>query len=148
LSWDEQWNILNFQRNDSVAATTATNFTITGLTAMLLIALLLKPFKEEMAIEDSNVVRVTTLINDTYLATGFINEIHYDNAGSDIDEEGEIAGLAGTDLTGMENHTTVMNLGQVTLNRKLLSNYSQSVNSLRNSISTAGLGNGYTLTEL
>jgi hypothetical protein len=86
LSWDEQWNILNFQRNDSVAATTATNFTITGLTAMLLIALLLKPFKEEMAIEDSNVVRVTTLNNDTYLATGFINEIHYDNAGSDIDE--------------------------------------------------------------
>ncbi|WP_340678245.1 ExeM/NucH family extracellular endonuclease, partial [Paraglaciecola sp.] len=31
----------------------------------------------------------------------FINEIHYDNAGSDVDEAIEIAGLAGTDLTGM-----------------------------------------------
>lgn len=31
----------------------------------------------------------------------FINEIHYDNAGADSDEGVEIAGLAGTDLSGM-----------------------------------------------
>ena len=30
----------------------------------------------------------------------FINELHYDNAGSDIDEGIEIAGIAGTDLAG------------------------------------------------
>lgn len=32
--------------------------------------------------------------------TVFINEIHYDNAGGDVDEFVEIAGPAGTDLTG------------------------------------------------
>jgi hypothetical protein len=30
----------------------------------------------------------------------FINEIHYDNAGTDVGEGVEIAGTAGTDLTG------------------------------------------------
>ena len=30
----------------------------------------------------------------------FINEIHYDNASTDVDEAIEIAGAAGTDLTG------------------------------------------------
>ena len=32
--------------------------------------------------------------------TVFINELHYDNAGSDVDEGIEVAGPAGTDLTG------------------------------------------------
>ena len=32
--------------------------------------------------------------------TVFINEIHYDNDGADISEGVEIAGPAGTDLTG------------------------------------------------
>ncbi|WP_104735394.1 T9SS type A sorting domain-containing protein [Hanstruepera ponticola] len=32
--------------------------------------------------------------------TVFINELHYDNAGGDVDEAVEIAGPAGTDLTG------------------------------------------------
>jgi len=32
--------------------------------------------------------------------TVFINEIHYDNAGADLNEGIEIAGPAGTDLTG------------------------------------------------
>ena len=31
----------------------------------------------------------------------FINEIHYDNSGSDVGEAVEVAGLAGTDLAGM-----------------------------------------------
>jgi hypothetical protein len=30
----------------------------------------------------------------------FINEIHYDNTGTDVGEGVEIAGTAGTDLTG------------------------------------------------
>ncbi|EMR02252.1 DUF5689 domain-containing protein [Cesiribacter andamanensis] len=34
--------------------------------------------------------------------TVFINEIHYDNAGTDIDEAIEIAAVAGTDLTGWQ----------------------------------------------
>ena len=35
-----------------------------------------------------------------YTQTIFINEIHYDNDGADLDEGVEIAGPAGTDLTG------------------------------------------------
>ncbi|MBP6397108.1 MAG: hypothetical protein KA340_04465 [Saprospiraceae bacterium] len=30
----------------------------------------------------------------------FVNEIHYDNTGGDVDESIEVAGLSGTDLTG------------------------------------------------
>lgn len=36
----------------------------------------------------------------TALAAPFINEIHYDNNGTDIGEAIELAGLAGTDLSG------------------------------------------------
>ena len=32
--------------------------------------------------------------------TIFVNELHYDNSGGDVDEGVEIAGPAGTDLTG------------------------------------------------
>ena len=46
----------------------------------------------------------TILNDDASSATGsqivFINEIHYDNTGADIAEGIEVAGLAGTDLTG------------------------------------------------
>ncbi len=38
--------------------------------------------------------------NDDPLPIVFINEIHYDNAGTDVNEGVEIAGVAGTDLTG------------------------------------------------
>lgn len=37
-----------------------------------------------------------------YAAEAFINEIHYDNAGSDEGEAIEIAGVAGTDLSGWQ----------------------------------------------
>jgi hypothetical protein len=37
---------------------------------------------------------------DNPTTTIFINEIHYDNTGTDAGEAIEIAGLAGTDLTG------------------------------------------------
>ena len=46
-----------------------------------------------------------TIVNDDGGASGsdaivFINEIHYDNTSSDVGEGIEVAGLAGTDLTG------------------------------------------------
>ena len=38
----------------------------------------------------------------TFIApTPFINELHYDNSGSDVGEAVEVAGLAGTDLAGL-----------------------------------------------
>ena len=42
-------------------------------------------------------------VNETPTSSGlvFINEIHYDNAGADINEGVEVAGVAGTNLTGM-----------------------------------------------
>lgn len=47
---------------------------------------------------------VGTILNDDFPPQGpaevFINEIHYDNSGADIGEGVEIAGPAGTDLTG------------------------------------------------
>lgn len=39
-------------------------------------------------------------IQDGFTQSVFINEIHYDNAGTDVEEAIEIAGVAGTDLTG------------------------------------------------
>lgn len=39
-------------------------------------------------------------IQDGFTQSVFINEIHYDNAGADVEEAIEIAGVAGTDLTG------------------------------------------------
>ncbi|MEM6495195.1 MAG: lamin tail domain-containing protein [Pseudomonadota bacterium] len=45
-----------------------------------------------------------TILNDDFAPQGpaeiFINEIHYDNSGADVGEGVEIAGPAGTDLTG------------------------------------------------
>ena len=37
---------------------------------------------------------------DPISGTLFINEIHYDNTGSDVNEGVEVAGTAGLDLTG------------------------------------------------
>ncbi|WP_457610065.1 T9SS type A sorting domain-containing protein [Lutibacter sp.] len=39
-----------------------------------------------------------------YTQTIFINEIHYDNTGADVDEGVEIAGPSGTDLSGYKVH--------------------------------------------
>lgn len=43
---------------------------------------------------------VSITVADVDEATAFLNEIHYDNAGADAGEFIEIAGVAGTDLTG------------------------------------------------
>ncbi|CAE7469399.1 unnamed protein product [Symbiodinium sp. CCMP2592] len=44
----------------------------------------------------------TAVVCTTCSAHVWINEFHYDNAGSDVDEFVELAGLAGTDLTGWQ----------------------------------------------
>ncbi|MGB5490556.1 MAG: hypothetical protein WBM76_06990, partial [Woeseiaceae bacterium] len=56
---------------------------------------------------DHSLARFATALCFTFLTTHsafaqsvFINEIHYDNAGTDVGEAIEIAGPAGTDLTG------------------------------------------------
>ncbi len=52
----------------------------------------------------TDAVATGTIINDDIAPTGpanvFINEIHYDNAGTDVGELLEVAGVAGTDLNG------------------------------------------------
>ncbi|WP_375401989.1 Calx-beta domain-containing protein [uncultured Sphingomonas sp.] len=53
----------------------------------------------------ADAVATGTIANDdatppTAPANVFINEIHYDNAGTDVGEAIEVAGVAGTDLTG------------------------------------------------
>ena len=39
-------------------------------------------------------------LSNVAMADVFINEIHYDNSGGDVDEAIEVAGDAGTDLSG------------------------------------------------
>jgi predicted extracellular nuclease/endonuclease I len=43
-----------------------------------------------------------SMVQTSFAADVFINEIHYDNAGSDIGEAVEVAGLAGVDLSGWQ----------------------------------------------
>lgn len=106
LSWTAGTSNASFEiYNGStlLAATTATNITLNGLTpnttyAITVIAL----DANDNTSTASNVVSITTLNNTIPTPAGavFINEIHYDNAGTDLEEGIEIAGLAGTDLTG------------------------------------------------
>lgn len=42
----------------------------------------------------------TTTLSDPAVSEVFINELHYDNASTDLNEGVEVAGTAGTDLTG------------------------------------------------
>ncbi len=46
------------------------------------------------------IITATFMLPSASMAAPFINEIHYDNAGGDIGEAIEIAGNAGTDLSG------------------------------------------------
>ena len=61
-------------------------------------------FNANMGTQIGDGVATGTILNDdvapTPLANVFINEINYDPAGTDADETIEIAGLAGTDLSG------------------------------------------------
>jgi endonuclease I/fibronectin type 3 domain-containing protein len=49
---------------------------------------------------DSNSIAIATGSSGGGIATAWINEFHYDNSGTDRNEFVEIAGIAGTDLTG------------------------------------------------
>ena len=48
----------------------------------------------------SAAISLTLLLSQSAMAQVFINEIHYDNTGTDTGEAIEVAGPAGTDLTG------------------------------------------------
>ncbi|MGO4820742.1 MULTISPECIES: endonuclease [unclassified Flavobacterium] len=107
LSWEAATAAVSYEiYNGTTLATTttATTYTVTGLTASTSYTFTVKAVDaDDNTSEASNAVAVTTLSNSTTPAPAgsvFINEIHYDNAGSDIGEGVEIAGLAGTDVTG------------------------------------------------
>ncbi|CAM2886656.1 endonuclease [Flavobacterium frigoris] len=107
LSWEAGAGAVSyeiFNGTTKIAATTNTNFTLTNLTANTTYRVTVLALDADDNTSDaSNEIIVTTLENATTPALAgsvFINEIHYDNAGSDIDEGVEITGLAGTDLTG------------------------------------------------
>ncbi|NRT15660.1 endonuclease I/chitodextrinase [Flavobacterium sp. 28A] len=106
LVWDASNGVSYsiYNGTTEIATTTATNFLITGLTANTSYNFTVKAVDvDDNTSEPSNVIVVTTLNNNTTPTPAgavFINEIHYDNAGTDIDEGVEIAGLAGTDITG------------------------------------------------
>ncbi|MDG2431294.1 endonuclease [Flavobacterium sp.] len=106
LSWDTVAAAVSYEIYDGttlVAATTSTTFTFTTLTAntdynFTVVAL----DADDNTSAASNTVAVKTLNNSIPVTAGavFINEIHYDNAGADIEEGVEIAGIAGIDVTG------------------------------------------------
>nr|WP_315207959.1 endonuclease [uncultured Flavobacterium sp.] len=106
LSWTAGTSNVSFEIYNGgtlLAATTATSFTLNSLTPNTTYSLTVIALDaNDNASIASNVVNITTLNNTTPTPAGavFINEIHYDNAGTDIEEGVEVAGLAGTDLTG------------------------------------------------
>ena len=91
-----------YDAGTEIASTTTTNYAVTGLLANTTHLFTVKAFDTNgNSSEASSEVSVTTLQDVvTPTASVFINEIHYDNAGTDVDEAVEIAGPAGTDLTG------------------------------------------------
>ena len=58
---------------------------------------------ELIAVNDGPVISTNNVSSGS--VTPFINEIHYDNSGLDINEAVEIAGVAGTDLSGWVLYT-------------------------------------------
>ena len=72
--------------------------------------------------------------NFTFGQTVFINEIHYDNVGGDINEGIEIAGPAGTNLTGYEirlyNGSTGETLSPIIRLTKVIPNQSDNMGTL------------------
>ncbi|WP_367771051.1 endonuclease [Flavobacterium sp. WC2421] len=106
LSWDAATSAVSYEiysGTTQLGATTSTTFDLTGLTANTVYNLTVVALDaDDNSSEASNIVTITTLNNTTPTPAGavFINEIHYDNSGTDVEEGVEIAGLAGTDLTG------------------------------------------------
>ncbi|WP_111707744.1 T9SS type A sorting domain-containing protein [Lutibacter citreus] len=110
LSWDASTDNVGvvayqiFEGVNQVGTTNNTIFQITGLTDNTIYSLSVKAVDATGNVSLASAsVEITTLENTTPPITAgavFINEIHYDNAGSDSGEGVEIAGPAGTDLTG------------------------------------------------
>ncbi len=107
LSWNASTDdvaVIEYQIFDGttlLGSTAGTNFPVTGLTPATNYT-----FKVVAVDGDGNnstpaEVSVSTLSDSVEPAANiFINEIHYDNAGTDSDEAIEVAGTAGTDLSG------------------------------------------------
>lgn len=107
LSWNASTDdvaVVEYQIFDGttlLGSTAGTNFPVTGLTPATDYT-----FKVIAVDGDANTsaaaeVIITTLSEVVVpFANVFINEIHYDNVGADIDETIEVAGTAGTDLSG------------------------------------------------
>lgn len=110
LSWDaatDNIGVTSYQIFEGIiqlATTSATNYSVTGLTANTAYSFTVKAADASGNVSPaSDAVDITTLENTTppiTEGTVFMNEIHYDNTGADIDEGVEIAGPAGTDVTG------------------------------------------------
>ncbi len=107
LSWDASTDdvaVVEYQIFDGttqIGSTTGTTFSVTGLTPATNYT-----FKVVAVDGDGNnstpaevcVLTLSPAVETPVLV--FINEIHYDNASTDVGEEVEVAGPAGTDLTG------------------------------------------------
>jgi endonuclease I/chitodextrinase/endonuclease/exonuclease/phosphatase family metal-dependent hydrolase len=106
LTWDSVTSAVSYEiynGTTQVATTTNNTFILNNLTANTEYSFTIVALDaNDNASEASAVLSVKTLANTTPVVAGsvFINEIHYDNAGSDVNEGVEIAGLAGVDLTG------------------------------------------------
>ena len=106
ISWDAVTAAASYEiysGSTQVATTTATSYTFNNLTANTTYNYTVVAVDtNDNSSEASVAVTFKTVANSVPVASGsvFINEIHYDNAGSDINEGVEIAGLAGIDVTG------------------------------------------------
>ncbi|CAH8293345.1 endonuclease I [Mariniflexile fucanivorans] len=91
-----------FEGTTQIASSTNTTYSLTGLTPNTSYTFTIKAVDASSNISsESNSLLVTTLEGTTSTTSVvFINEIHYDNAGADVDEAVEVAGTAGTDVTG------------------------------------------------
>ncbi|MBU2061647.1 MAG: fibronectin type III domain-containing protein, partial [Bacteroidetes bacterium] len=91
-----------FNGTNFLASSQNNSYTLSGLTASTTYTLTIKAFDAagNNSIASTTVTFTTAAAATTNpVATVFINEIHYDNAGTDLGEGVEIAGTAGTDLS-------------------------------------------------
>ncbi|HPF51768.1 MAG TPA: T9SS type A sorting domain-containing protein [Draconibacterium sp.] len=108
LSWDASTDdvaVVGYQIFDGATligtTTTETTFSVTGLTPATNYTFTVVAVDGDGNNSTPAEVSISTLSDVVEpLANVFINEIHYDNTSTDVGEEVEIAGLAGTDLTG------------------------------------------------
>jgi len=107
LSWNASTDdvavtgYLVFNGDTQIGSTTETTFAVTGLTAGTGYTFKVVAFDGDGYNSTPAEVNVSTLPDSVEpTANVFINEIHYDNASTDVGEAIEVAGTAGTDLSG------------------------------------------------